>query len=374
MIKCKDFVEHLHKYNINFYIGVPDSLLNNLSKYFLKTLNNKEHIIAANEGNALAIAVGNYLATNSIPVVYMQNSGIGNIVNPVVSLIDSKVYNIPILFLIGWRGKPDIYDEPQHIQQGKITKSLLDLIDIKNSVMPENIKDAKIVINEAINYMLKTNKPYALIIQKDTFEEEIYYIADDNKLEITREKAIEIIISNLNDDDIIVSTTGKISREVFEIRENLNQSHKNDFLVVGSMGFASSIAAGIANANSYHNIYCLDGDGSAIMHMGSMSIIGQMKLKNLRHIILNNGCHESVGISPTVGFEINFCSIAKSCGYDYIYYTDNKTQLNNIFFSIKELPSSTFLEVRINQISRKNLGRPSNSLINSKELFMKNFF
>lgn len=371
MISCKIFIDYLKKYDIDFFSGVPDSLLSDFSAYLLDNISNKNHVIAANEGNAVAIGAGNYLATGNIPVIYMQNSGIGNIVNPVVSLINQKIYNIPMLFLIGWRGQPNIHDEPQHIKQGEITEELLNNIDIKTCILPKETENLQKAIDIALNYILETNNPYAFIIEKNTFETYKSQKIQNNNLKMTREEAIETVVSNISENDIVVSTTGKISRELFEIRERLKQSHKKDFLTVGSMGHASSIAFGIANANNEQIVYCFDGDGAAIMHMGSMSIIGQSGLKNIKHILFNNGCHESVGGQPTVGFSISFVDIAKACGYKEVYSCNDKKMLNTILERIKKSNNSVFLEINVNKLSRKYLGRPTTTPIQNKKMFME---
>jgi len=300
MINPKEFYEELRSQGIDFFTGVPDSSLKYLCAYVTDNTDKKNHIIAANEGNAIALAAGKYLATKKIPIIYMQNSGQGNSINPLASLIDSDVYSIPLLMLIGWRGEPGKKDEPQHVKQGKITLKLLETLGIPHEVLPENIEEAKSTIKKAFQYMTTNNAPYAIVIKKGSFEEYVLQNKVESNYDMSREDAIKILTDNLEERDIVVSTTGKASRELFEYREELWQGHEKDFLTVGSMGHSSSIALGIALSRPERAVYCFDGDGALIMHLGASAIIGQNAPSNFKHIILNNGVHDSVGGQPTV--------------------------------------------------------------------------
>ena len=295
MINPQCFVEALSKNGVSFFAGVPDSLLKNICAYITDNVSPENNIIAANEGGAVGLAAGYYLATGKIPVVYMQNSGEGNTVNPLMSLTDKDVYNIPVLLLIGWRGEPGVHDEPQHVKQGKVTVPLLDAMGIKNEVLSDNEDEAEKQICAAKAYMEETKDAYALIIRKGTFADYKLQKNEVSACQMLRETAIGIAAGMIEDDATIVSTTGMISRELFEYRTNNNQGHERDFLTVGSMGHASQIALGIVLHKPNRRVYCFDGDGASIMHMGNMAITGSMLPNNYVHIVFNNGAHDSVG-------------------------------------------------------------------------------
>ena len=310
MISPKEFYNYLVEKQIDFFTGVPDSLLKNICSYITDNTIPERNVIAANEGGAIALATGYNLASDKIPMVYMQNSGIGNAVNPLLSLTDPKVYSIPVLLMIGWRGEPGLKDEPQHIKQGEVTVELLDAMKIPYAVLSDNIEDATKEIDSAISYMNNNQAPYALVVRKNTFEAyELKNVVKTN-FELSRENAVKHVTSLINIEDVVVSTTGMISRELFEYRAELKQGHERDFLTVGSMGHASQIALGIAIEKPNRNVYCFDGDGAALMHTGSMGIIGGLSPKNFKHIIFNNGAHDSVGGQPTIAFGVDFEKIS----------------------------------------------------------------
>ena len=370
MLNCKEFFDLLHGEGIDFFSGVPDSLLKFFNSYILDNVDQNQHIIAANEGNAIALASGYYLATTKIGLVYMQNSGLGNAINPLVSLSDKEVYGIPVLLLIGWRGEPGLKDEPQHQKQGKITLKLLETLDIPYEILTKDIEDTKMKLSYAIKYMNKFNAPFALVVKKGTFEKYEQINESQQNYELSREKAINLIIDNLDEQDVVVSTTGMISRELFESRTQKNQKHETDFLTVGSMGHASQIALGIAISNPKKQVFCLDGDGSVIMHMGSLGIIGSKQLKNFKHIILNNESHDSVGGQPTVGNIINFVSLAKSCKYKNSFKVLTEIELNKKMLKLKSDDGPILLEIMVNRGNRKDLGRPTKTPKENMNLFM----
>ena len=370
MLNCKEFFDLLHENKIDFFSGVPDSLLKFFNSYILDNVDQNQHIITANEGNAIALASGYYLATTKIGLVYMQNSGLGNAINPLVSLTDKEVYGIPVLLLIGWRGEPNEKDEPQHQKQGKITLELLETLDIPYEILTKDIEDTKIKLSSAIKYMNKFNAPFALVVKKGTFEKYEQINESKQNYELSREKAINLIIDNLDEQDVVVSTTGMISRELFESRTQKNQKHETDFLTVGSMGHASQIALGIAISNPKKQVFCLDGDGSVIMHMGSLGIIGSKQLKNFKHIILNNESHDSVGGQPTVGNIINFVSLAKSCKYKNSFKVLTEIELNKKMLKLKSDDGPILLEIMVNRGNRKDLGRPTKTPKENMDLFM----
>ena len=367
-MKVEDFVNVLGS---DFYTSVPDSQIKALCNYLMNEygIDEKHHIIAANEGNCTALAAGYHLATGKIPVIYMQNSGEGNIINPVASLLNDKVYSIPAIFVIGWRGQPGVHDEPQHIYQGEITCDLLDLMDIENFTVSKDTTIEELEdIMEEYRKVLKTGKNVAFVIGKNalTYDGKVEY---KNGNEMVREDIIEHIVK-VTGEDPIVSTTGKASRELFEIRERNNQSHKYDFLTVGSMGHTSSIALGVAINKPDEKIWCIDGDGSALMHMGSMGVVGNVKPKNMVHIVINNGAHETVGGMPTVAESMDLVSIAKSCGYSYAVSVDNFDDLDSELNKIKNMDELSFIEVMCSIGARDDLGRPTTTAIENKENFM----
>ncbi len=360
----------LKENNINSFMGVPDSLLKDFCAYISDYSLN--HTITANEGNAIALAAGCYLSTGEISCVYMQNSGLGNCVNPLLSLIDEEVYNIPVLMLIGWRGEPGIKDEPQHIKQGKVTNKLLEAMGIEYSILPDSVNEAKTKIEKAINYMKETKKPYAFIVKKGTFEKYELQTKRQNNFELSREEAIESVIKSLSINDVIVSTTGQISREVYEIREKLNQSHKYDFLTVGSMGHASSIALAIAINKPNRNVFCFDGDGAFLMHMGAICVIASKKLNNFKHIVFNNQAHDSVGSQPTVINNSSVTNIALNCGYKKAFCAQTKNELNSVLDDFIKYDGCALLEIKVKCGARKDLGRPKEKPVENKEIFMDN--
>ncbi len=375
MIRPEFFYNTLASSGIDFYAGVPDSLLKNLCAYITDHADASHNIIAANEGGAMGLAAGHYLATSQIPVVYMQNSGEGNIINPLASLTDPDVYNIPVLLVIGWRGKPGVHDEPQHVKQGKVTTGLLNVMGIDYTVLSKEEDKAEAQIKKAVAYMQATKQCYALVIEKDTFDNyQFSTVNSQMELSLSREEAIQTVASYLAPKDCIVSTTGMISRELFEYRTAKNEGHERDFLTVGSMGHASQIALGIALEKQDRRVWCFDGDGASIMHLGSMAIVASKAPKNYIHVVFNNGAHDSVGGQPTVGLQIDFPAIAKAVGYKQVFSVDNKEDLLNLLTShlspLTSIDGPIFLEVKVKKGNRKDLGRPTTTPIQNKEALM----
>ena len=370
MISPEFFVNTLNEHGINFYAGVPDSLLKDICAYITDNLPAKQNIIAANEGGAMGIAAGYHLATGKVPVVYMQNSGEGNIINPLASLTDKEVYNIPVLLVIGWRGHPGVHDEPQHVKQGKVTIGLLNTMGINYAILPKDEEAAEEQIKIATDYMTATNECYALIIEKNTFEAYQLRNIESNDLTMSRENAIRKVASSIEDNACIVSTTGMISRELFEARTAWNQGHERDFLTVGSMGHASQIALGIALQKPERRVYCFDGDGASIMHMGNMAITAGMKCKNYVHVVFNNGAHDSVGGQPTVGLKIDLCAVAMAVGYKGAYSVETIEALETKLAELKTADGPIFLQVCVKKGNRKDLGRPTTTPVRNKEALM----
>jgi phosphonopyruvate decarboxylase len=371
MIDCKEFYDKLKANGIDFFTGVPDSLLKNFCAYVTDNADEKRHIIAANEGGAIALAAGHYLATGKPGMVYMQNSGQGNAVNPLASLVDPAVYNLPMLLLIGWRGEPGKKDEPQHAKQGPITLALLDTLRIPYQILPENPEEIDRCLKHAFDYMEKNNAPYALVVKKGTFDEYKLQKKIETDFSLKREDAVKLVVDTLGEKDIVVSTTGKTSRELFEYREELGQSHERDFLTVGSMGHSSQIALGIALEKPERNVYCFDGDGAIIMHMGGLSIIAEKAPKNFKHIIFNNGAHDSVGGQPTVGFGIDIPAIALASGYKNVYSAEKTDEINEKLVKFHACEGPALMEIKVNKGARKDLGRPTTTPIENKENFMR---
>lgn len=368
-MRVEDFVSVL---GADFYTGVPDSQLKALCNYLMNTygIDKKHHIIAANEGNCTALAAGYHLATGKVPVVYMQNSGEGNIINPVASLLSPDVYAIPTIFVIGWRGEPGIHDEPQHVYQGKVTCKLLEDMDIAYCIIDKDTttEDIQNTMNDYED-VLAAGKSVAFVVRKGalSYETKVTYA---NGYSMKREEIIQHIVK-VSGTDPIVSTTGKASRELFETREANGEGHQYDFLTVGSMGHASSIAMGVAINKPNKKIWCVDGDGAVLMHMGSMALMGANKLKNMVHIVINNGAHETVGGMDTVADSIDLSGVAKACGYPNVVCVDNFEDLDKELGLAKSRDELSFIEVKCSIGARDDLGRPTTTALENKENFMK---
>lgn len=369
MIEVEQMFKALKENDIKFYTGVPDSLLKDICGYISDNTNSSEHIIASNEGAAISLAAGYHLATGKISLVYLQNSGLGNCVNPLLSLADKEVYGIPMLIMIGWRGEPGIKDEPQHQKQGRVQNAMLDAMEIEYETINDSTKDIDKVVNRLCNKSIKENRPVALIVSKNTFSSYKFQNVSVTEFEMNREDAIVEIVNSVKKEDVIVSTTGKASRELFEARVRKEQGNQNDFLTVGSMGHSNQIALGIA-LNTNKRVICIDGDGAILMHLGSLAIIGNSKVSDLIHIAINNGAHDSVGGQPTVGFDVNFVEIARACGYDFAYSIDKKEEVNKIINKHSK-NGSVFIEIKVNKGARKELGRPTSSPVENKQALMK---
>ena len=371
MVSVEKFYDTLRNCGVKLFTGVPDSLLKNLCAYITDNSDSFHNIIAANEGAAVGIAAGHYMATGEVPVVYMQNSGIGNAVNPLMSLADEKVYSLPILLIIGWRGEPGVHDEPQHVKQGEVTLPLLDAMEIPYVILSDDDSSALPAVQMIVNDCKKLSRPHAIVIRKNTFGK--YRLKNEavNDYPLSREEALTRIVKSLDNDSVIVSTTGKLSRELFELRESSGQDHSHDFLTVGSMGHASSISLGIALEKPERRVYCFDGDGAFIMHMGAITNVGALAPKNYVHVVFNNGAHESVGGQPTLGFGIDMCAIAKSCGYKEAVTVTTGEEFEELSKTINTIEGPALVELRVRIDSRENLGRPTTTPIENKDAFMK---
>ena len=355
----------------DFYTGVPDSQLKALCNYLINTygIDQQHHVIAANEGNCTALAAGYHLATGKVPVVYMQNSGEGNIINPVASLLNDKVYAIPMIFVVGWRGEPGIHDEPQHIYQGEVTVKLLDDMGIASFIIGKDTTEEELAAAmERFRPLLDAGKDVAFVVRKGalTYDGKVHY---SNENTMVREEIIRHIAAATGEDPV-VSTTGKASRELFEIREARGQSHKYDFLTVGSMGHSSSIALGVAVQKPNTRVWCIDGDGAVLMHMGAMAVLGACAPKNLVHVVINNGAHETVGGMPTVMSRVDVVGLAKACGYPRAVSVDNFEDLDKALAEAKEAGVLSLVEVKCSIGARDDLGRPTTTANENKVNFM----
>ena len=368
-MKVEKFVEIL---GADFYSGVPDSQLKALCNYLINTYgtDGRHHIIAANEGNCTTLAAGYHLATGKVPVVYMQNSGEGNIINPVASLMNDKVYGIPCIFVVGWRGEPGVHDEPQHKYQGEVTVKLLEDMDVATFIISKETTDEEV---EAVmadwRKLLAEGKQVGFVVRKGALEyDNTPKYANDN--EMIREEVIRRII-DVTGEDPIVSTTGKTSRELFELRVARGETHGHDFLTVGSMGHSSSIALGIALQRPDKKVWIIDGDGAMLMHMGSMAVMGAYAPSNIVHIVVNNASHESVGGQPTIADHMDVVKIAEGCGYPHAVSVDNYEALEKALAEAKALDELFFIEVKGAIGSRADLGRPTTTARENKENFME---
>ena len=394
-VSVEDFVEELRCLGVDFFAGVPDSLLKSFCAYVTDTCDDN-HIIAANEGGAVGLAAGHYLATGKPALVYMQNSGQGNAVNPLASLADPDVYSIPMVLLVGWRGEPGVKDEPQHVKQGKVTVSLFETLGMPTEILPDDESAALELTRKMVGKAQAESRPVAVVVRKGLFAEYKLQNKEADIASVRREDAIEGVLRGLPKDAVIVSTTGMISREVYETRERLGQGHERDFLTVGSMGHAIMIALGIARAQPKRKVYCLDGDGASIMHLGNMAIAGQSGCENLTHVVLNNSAHDSVGGQPTVGGKIDFEKIAEELGYNVLQSPQDQ-YCGNIIAGVNEIADGmkwlvsmaeqaeqrasddtdglpkkpNFILFKVAKGARKDLGRPKEPPHINKALYMK---
>jgi phosphonopyruvate decarboxylase len=371
VIQPADFYEALRANGFTFFTGVPDSLLKDFCAYVNDHASPRNHVVNANEGCAVALAAGYHLATGQLPVVYLQNSGTGNVVNPLLSLVDPAVYRIPILFLVGWRGEPGVPDEPQHVTQGAVMETLLAALGLEFHVLDADNRDMHALVAEIRARMVETGTSQALLVRKGAFAPyESSRQSREGNLRPARPDAIRVVLDELDPSDVVVSTTGMTSREVFAHREEHGQEHDRDFLTVGSMGHCSQIALGIALHRPARRVYCLDGDGAVLMHMGSLALIGTQKPPNYRHVVINNGAHDSVGGQATVGLQVDLCAIARGCGYVLAESVDDLEALASAMRRLRDADGPTMLETRVASRASTDAGRPTSTPIENKTNFM----
>lgn len=373
MIAPETLLRFFNDRGINFFSGVPDSLLKEFGS-LLATQPAENHIICANEGGAVGMGIGYHLATSKTPVVYMQNSGLGNSVNPLLSLADKRVYSVPMILLIGWRGEPGTNDEPQHLAQGEATTVILEAMEIPWRTLGTTVDEAKRTVAWASSEAEALSGPVAILVSKGAFQE---FPASKNLEEVpkgslSRERAIEILLEYLTPDDVVVSSTGMISRELYAITyQSADKQWPNYFMTIGGMGHASQIALGLS-LNSRRRVVCLDGDGASIMHLGGMAILGTTPGLNLAHIVLNNEVHDSVGGQPTAASCMSLTRVAESCGYSFIgSKATTEAEFRASLLEILPGFGSRFLEVRVQPGHRPDLGRPSKTPVQAKIDFVE---
>ena len=372
MVDAVAFYQAAIDNGISLTCGVPDSLLKHLSTVLQKNATKDQHVVVPNEGSGIALAAGHYLATGGISLVYMQNSGLGNAINPLLSLTSRDVYQIPLVLLIGWRGQPDRADEPQHLFQGRVTVPLLETLEIPFWLLPSDTASAVECLGKSVRTARELQGPVAIVVQSETFAADSEVGVMANGYELSREEAISTIVGSLDDRDAVVATTGKASREVHEYRRNRGPvSPQQEFLTLGSMGHASQIALGIALSQPDRRVFCLDGDGALLMHMGSLALIGDSRPRQFVHVVLNNGCHESVGGQPTVGFEIDIPKIAEACGYSAAVSVSTVADLMNSLERFHEIEGPCLLEVRVSAAARTDLRRPQKPPSAGRDDFME---
>lgn len=370
MLAPSDYLSVLNDSGVTFFTGVPDSLLKEFCACVTMTLKPEDHLIAANEGASVGLAIGHYLGTGSLPLVYMQNSGLGNTVNPLLSLASTEVYGTPMLLMLGWRGEPGKPDEPQHVHQGRVMIKMLEEMNIPVVVLSNYIAEAEVQTKAAAQRARDISGPVALVVKKNTFDKFAAPKAEAD-LPMGREEAIIAAAEVLEDEAAVICTTGMPSRELFEFRARKKAGHYRDFLTVGGMGHASQIALGLAKAQPTRPVYCFDGDGAALMHMGSMAITGQSNANNLIHLVFNNGVHGSVGGQPTVGFDIDIPQIAMACGYAKAQRVKTKEELKDAISDARTIDGVTFIEAQVRPGNRADIGRPTSTPAQNKLDMMK---
>jgi phosphonopyruvate decarboxylase len=365
VIEAAGFYRALGDAGVRLFVGVPDSLLSELCAHIHAVAPRGQHVIAANEGGAVAAAAGHYLATGRPAVVYLQNSGLGNAVNPICSLATPEVGGVPMLLLVGWRGEPGSADEPQHALQGRITLPLLSLLGVPAEILPREPPAAAETIAALVQTAMTRRTPVAAIVRERSFasqhRDSRATPAEPKTTTLAREHAIEIVVSCLPGDAVVVSTTGMTSRELYELRERAGLSHGRDYLAVGAMGHASQIAMGIALGRPASRVVCLDGDGAALMHMGSLAVIATAGAANLTHVVLNNGAHDSVGGQPTAGTTLSFAELATACGYACAARVADERGLRHALSEALAAPGPALVEICVRCGSRPDLGRPGQS-------------
>jgi phosphonopyruvate decarboxylase len=371
VLEAKRIYDAFTARGVGFWTGVPDSLLKDFCAYITDHAEPARHVIAANEGAAVGMAAGYYLAAGEPAAVYLQNSGLGNAINPLTSLADPQVYGIPMLVLIGWRGEPGKPDEPQHVKMGSLTLPVLDTLGLRHAILPSDDAAAVKAVEHAVDTTMAQQAPFCLIVPQGTFARYTLQNVVEDTYSMSREQALRIVLDEFGSQAFVVSTTGKPSRELYELREQRGETHDSDFLVVGSMGHCSQIALGIAMRRPETEVLCIDGDGAVLMHMGGLAIVGSVAPRNFRHILLNNAAHDSVGGQPTVGYQVDFCQIARACGYRTVVRAEDEASLRAGLNEVRGADGPALMEIRVRKGSRKDLGRPAGAPVDNRCRFME---
>lgn len=371
MIDPARFVDHCSATGVSLYTGVPDSLLKQLGAHIMASMPRERHVIAANEGAAVGIALGHYLRTRELGLVYLQNSGFGNLVNPLLSLADRDVYGVPMLVVVGWRGQVGVKDEPQHVKQGKVMEPLLDALDLPWSVLPAESDKAQECVSAAVATARERSSPYVLLVEKGTFAVAATSEPATSPTRLaSREEALTALTQAVGDEAAVVSTTGMLSRELFEYRESSGTEADRDFLTVGGMGHASSIALGVAMQEPDREVWCFDGDGALLMHLGSLAVIADHAPRHYFHVVFNNGVHDSVGGQPTSIGHVDVAATARALGYRYAASTSDLTRLPDEVARMREHGGPALLELAVSPGNRPDIGRPTRTPAESKRAFM----
>ena len=366
MIKVNSLINLFKRNKTDFFTGVPDSVLKELS-YYLQNKSKKNHVIASNEGSAISLGIGHYLSTKKVPCIYMQNSGLSNALNPLISIAHEKVYSIPLILVIGWRGSPNIKDEPQHNVKGQITQSILRLLNIKYTIIRSDTDLKK--FEKQIKVGKKKSSIVACLIEQGTFEKIERKKKKNDFYKLDKTLFLKTLLETLEKDTKVISSTGYNSRELIYLRDKYKIKDSRDFYMVGGMGHTVSVALGYS-LSSKKKTLCIDGDGSLLMHLGSIKTAGTFADKNFKYILLNNNSHDSVGGQNTYANDIDFKNLSKSLGFKRFYsITNDKNLKKNIKIFLKD-DSLSFLEVKVSNNKIKNLPRPTD-LIKIKKLFMK---
>lgn len=371
MIEPKDLVEALEELGVDFACGVPDSLMEPLCTY-LATRPDDHHVVAANEGAAVGTAIGHFLSTGQPALVYLQNAGIGNAINPLVSLADPDVYGIPMLLLVGWRGQPGTQDEPQHMKQGRLMEPLLDALGLPWTTLPTDRDEAIACLTEALGEAVERSTPYLVMVEKGTFssfQAEPSTPGDHTGLS-SREDALIALLEATGDQAVFVVTTGMLGRELYEYRVRSGSPADRDFLTVGGMGHCSSIALGVAQQRRDREVWCLDGDGSVLMHLGSLAVIAHQAPENLYHVVFNNGVHDSVGGQPTVMRSVDLPAAARAFGYRFAAPVSDVSALGDVVAKMRASSGPSLLDLHVRPGNREGIGRPHRSPAQAKTVFM----
>ncbi|WP_052664287.1 phosphonopyruvate decarboxylase [Nitriliruptor alkaliphilus] len=373
MIDPARFVAHLAELGVSMYTGVPDSLLKSFGKHVHDALPREQHIIAANEGAAVGLALGHHLRTREVAAVYLQNSGFGNTVNPLLSLADPDVYGVPMLVIVGWRGQPGVKDEPQHVKQGRVMTALLDALELPWATLPTEPDVAEQVVTDAVRAAVDGSTPSFLLVAKDTFgpaPTSGSTAAPADPSLPSREEGLTALVEAIGDGQVLISTTGMLSRELFELRERTGTDPSRDFLTVGGMGHASAIALGVALREPEREVWCLDGDGALLMHAGSLAVNADHAPANYLHVVFNNGVHDSVGGQPTSIDKVDIPAAALAMGYRYAAATSDLSTLPAEVAALREHGGPSLLELRVRPGNRPDIGRPTRTPAQSKRAFM----